>query len=1282
MVLEHSTTIDTTTDTTTDTTIDRTSSYYDPTVPSNEPWLFGLLNHAAAFEDVLNHHENETTVKSSYKDQKRPSADVLGLLGHDLASMAGREPSSSNAQETHTTCWKNAAPQRWANLRASSYLHSKEDAGLAGGSASDSEDEGPAPHDAEILEEPEPVGSTVSPEDVGPVLSSKEKVALMVSEFGALADPDEEEELIAEMDASFFQDVAILGVLHLTTHRLAFHASLLSTRPDLALSKQTIHSGPAVVRKGPLNRKRRVWLELSHDMITTFRKSDERSRVRPLRTVLLCAFRKIYPVDPRKPHTITFEFCAGGGHAQPRTRSSSHSQPQTKPKPTHSISRSFASKHGLIHKRSRSRVRGDTPPLSNSPEPSPERTNTGLSAMSNDDDGEDTDLDCVPGTVVKEVIAFDTEEAAMGWRRELQAALYMFRSHRHNLLKPPCDASMADGVRISIPLAKIRAHQIHPWPNFATVLQLDLGQELTGPTHAGGFGAGIGDLGDGNTIGDLEASSPITRGWLSDPLHHADSRSSSPSRTPALTDSPSSPALTLFPTTPVSSPTSHKHDHTLRHAHTISTGEDLHHPAPPPILDPGPPSAKLQFALLRPDPTWNRFGEISARARAPPDAKAIVDFGPLTFVEPGLDVGDTHDEGSLGEVAEAKKEAVHSSREKEVRKVFGLQMVDVWITKCNLDRVISTSGLLVVSTRFICFWSRLVAASDVKLRFHTEDVRGTTVSKHGAGLILHVSGLTDLFFDFPHKAERDTASRRINALIVDRQTTSATCRPTLRPGHRPPPLHSLSAPPAADTTLPTPPPSATALLSPMSRTVAHLRGRTFPPAALALLAKPINVPSDIPFGISPRHFICLTIGSRGDVQPYIALGRGLQASRHRVTIVTHEEYKEWIEGFGLEHRTAGGDPGALMKLSVEHKMFSPQFFKESIGNFRTWIDALLLEAWEHCQDADVLIESPPAMAGVHIAEALNIPYFRAFTMPWSKTAEYPHPFITPPVDSSARFNTASYVLFDNVFWLGTSGQINRWRKKHLGLAATDMGHMAQAKIPFVYNFSPSVVPKPLDWGDQISISGYWFLDNPDLDWTPPEALLEFMAKAKTDGKPLVYIGFGSITVPDARAMTKSIVKAVLKSDVRAILSKGWSSRMSKDDGQSPEEELPPEIYTIDKAPHDWLFPQMTAALHHGGAGTTGASLRAGIPTLIKPWFGDQFFWASRVQRLGAGLKVSSLHSGDLADALKRVTTDRVMQETAAAVGEKICQEDGVSTAIKAIYTYLDRAGKDRKTLKH
>lgn len=168
-------------------------------------------------------------------------------------------------------------------------------------------------------------------------------------------------------------------------------------------------------------------------------------------------------------------------------------------------------------------------------------------------------------------------------------------------------------------------------------------------------------------------------------------------------------------------------------------------------------------------------------------------------------------------------------------------------------------------------------------------------------------------------------------------------------------------------------------------------------------------------------------------------------------------------------------------------------------------------------------------------------------------------------------------------------------------------------------------------------------------------------------------------MPHPTRVTARIVKAVLQSDVRAVISKGWSARMSKSNEQETEVEIPPECFLLDKVPHDWLFPRIDAALHHGGAGTTGASLKAGIPTLIKPWFGDQFFWASRVQALGVGLKVS-LHVSDLVEALVKATTNKVMREKAAALGEKIEAENGVHTAIHSIYTYLDRASRDRASL--
>ena len=145
------------------------------------------------------------------------------------------------------------------------------------------------------------------------------------------------------------------------------------------------------------------------------------------------------------------------------------------------------------------------------------------------------------------------------------------------------------------------------------------------------------------------------------------------------------------------------------------------------------------------------------------------------------------------------------------------------------------------------------------------------------------------------------------------------------------------------------------------------------------------------------------------------------------------------------------------------------------------------------------------MSGIHIAEALDIPYFRAFTMPWTRTTAYPQAFMVPAFDMGPTFNYSTYVLFDNIMWRATSGQINKWRRHHLHLKSTDMSALSVSKVPFLYNFSPAVVPKPLDWHDNITITGYWNLEDSDTEWTPPPGLSEFMAKAKEDGKALVYI---------------------------------------------------------------------------------------------------------------------------------------------------------------------------------
>jgi len=267
-------------------------------------------------------------------------------------------------------------------------------------------------------------------------------------------------------------------------------------------------------------------------------------------------------------------------------------------------------------------------------------------------------------------------------------------------------------------------------------------------------------------------------------------------------------------------------------------------------------------------------------------------------------------------------------------------------------------------------------------------------------------------------------------------------------------------------------------------------------------------------------------------------------------------------------------------------------------------------------------------------------------------------------------------MFDQVFWRGTAGQINRWRRNTLGLPSTSLDKMEPHKIPFLYNFSPTAVPAPLDWPEWIRITGYWFLDDADVGskkWQPSADLIQFIDKARKSKKKVVYIGFGSIVVSDPKGMTRTVIDAIVRSGVHAILSKGWSDRLSKNTAEAtePEVPLPQEIYPISSVPHDWLFKQIDAACHHGGAGTTGASLRAGIPTIIRPFFGDQFFWADRVEALGIGTSVRKLTVENLAEALVAATTDQRQIARAKLVGEQIRSENGVATAIEAIYRDLE-----------
>ncbi|MGH2523603.1 MAG: glycosyltransferase [Anaerolineales bacterium] len=248
-----------------------------------------------------------------------------------------------------------------------------------------------------------------------------------------------------------------------------------------------------------------------------------------------------------------------------------------------------------------------------------------------------------------------------------------------------------------------------------------------------------------------------------------------------------------------------------------------------------------------------------------------------------------------------------------------------------------------------------------------------------------------------------------------------------------------------------------------------------------------------------------------------------------------------------------------------------------------------------------------------------------------------------------------------VLWSGIGGPMtNGWRKR-LGLSpwrsyAEMLAFGRSLGTPSLYAFSPNIIPKPADWDEFQHIVGYWFLD-PPADWQPPTDLLRFLES----GPPLVYVGFGSMSHEDPERQTRIALRALELTGQRGVLLTGWGgiTRLS----------TASNVFFVDNVPHAWLFPRMAAVVHHGGAGTTAAGLRAGVPSIIPAFAGDQVAWADIVTKLGVGPRVSGikqLAAEKLAEAINTAVNDPSMRARAAALGEKIRAENGIARAVEVI----------------
>lgn len=412
----------------------------------------------------------------------------------------------------------------------------------------------------------------------------------------------------------------------------------------------------------------------------------------------------------------------------------------------------------------------------------------------------------------------------------------------------------------------------------------------------------------------------------------------------------------------------------------------------------------------------------------------------------------------------------------------------------------------------------------------------------------------------------------------------------------------------------------------------------------------------------------LALGSRGDVQPFVALALGLQTRGHRVTIAAAADYTPLAAAYGVSFAPIAGYVRELMNFGLVNELLdgahNPLYFARMfLAELAPLLTTIMADCWQIAQQADLLIVSTLGLyLGLDLVEKQACPLVAVHFHPLFATTAHAHVnFPTAPawLPLAAPYHRFTHWLGQHGFWQLLGPALNRARRTALGLPPRSRWacyRRAQVAVPTLYAYSPTVAPLPTGTAlpPTSALTGYWFLPQPPA-WQPPAVLQEFLAA----GPPPVVITFGSILGgrnPDH--MTGLLVAALTKSGQRGLIYRGW--------GDLGNIALPPTVLAIDAIPHDWLFPRCAAVVHHGGAGATAAALWAGVPSVVVPVFGDQLLWAARVHALGAGpppLPRRQLTVARLAAAIDQAVTDPTLRTQAQRLQQPLYAEGGVGTAV-------------------
>ncbi len=378
-----------------------------------------------------------------------------------------------------------------------------------------------------------------------------------------------------------------------------------------------------------------------------------------------------------------------------------------------------------------------------------------------------------------------------------------------------------------------------------------------------------------------------------------------------------------------------------------------------------------------------------------------------------------------------------------------------------------------------------------------------------------------------------------------------------------------------------------------------------------------------------KRIAIAAIGTMGDVQPFVALSLALKKRGHSVVLCATSDFEGFVTGHGVEFATLGSDIQAFMRQSQFDNVMS----KNS-----------LLYAPKLLRDGQKIMKE--ACRHLWVNPTGEFPYF-------GYDGPQPEPLFNR-ISLDPLFNRLSYVV-QAAHQSYYDFPRDRMRAKLLGLRSRKRsGFSKNARgepIPALHAYSPVISPRPGDWPESTTVTGFWRLDD-TTGWEPDADFRAFLDA----GEAPIYLGFGSMPWGAARN-TEIITKALREWGGRAVVGKGW--------GGIKSEDLPDTVYTIDKAPHTKLFPLMRALVHHGGAGTTYAGLYAGRPTFVVPHFFDQPYWGRRIYELGCGpapVRLRKLTPGILASALDELATDTSFEIAATELRERLVLEDGTGLA--------------------